>query len=169
MRTLAILALLLAACSGCQPERETPAYGLAVKRVTFEPDPADPRGYICRVVMRVTGESVAQEISLEGQHAWTEHLDVDGWRDDLHTVYWRERRDVVTYPAHVEGASHDNGGVAIIWADPLKAHTIPFLAARPAQGSIASADYGRTIRWSIVSDDLGVTVTIDGRSTFYAK
>lgn len=45
MKTLTIIIAVLA-LFGCQPERETPAYGLAVKRVTFEPDPFDPNGYM---------------------------------------------------------------------------------------------------------------------------
>lgn len=168
MKTLTIIVAVLA-LFGCQPEREAPQYGLSVKRVTFEPDPFDPNGYMVNVTMLVTGESVAQEISINGKAAWLEHLSVTEWRDDLHRMHCNERRDIVTYPASADGAAHDNNGVAIIWADPLKVQTIPFLAARPAQGCIVSADYGRTIHWSIVSDDLGVTVTIDGRPTFYAK
>lgn len=99
------------------------------------------------------------------------------WHDDVHIDMRGAARSMKLFPSAVEGADVSQAGFAMLSAneDGSVVHTpptwIPFNRAHLSQhqvgGVLAKTDRSRTIDWSIVSDDDGVHVTIDGRAAFY--
>jgi hypothetical protein len=166
--TLCALALLMAACSGCDEREESGEFRVEVRSVTFEPRPDDPAKYQALVELRVHGASVVQEVWSLGVHRWTEHIAIDEWREDWHRVYQGEHREIVTTPASVEGNAPNEYGTSLLWVEPGLSLG-PEMAGMPVQGTITKRDDSRAIKWSIECLADGARVTIDGRVKWFPK
>lgn len=175
MKTLTLLsfAMLMAACSGCQPEREESGgeFRIEFRSCVIAPRPDDPTKYRALVVVRIHNASVGQDVSSQGVLRWREHIALYGgntWNDDHHGTYQGEQREIRSWPAKVEGAAPNIHGTSLLWVEPGLVLGPP-MDTLPVQGVLTGQDTGRMVVWTLDARADGVMVTIDGKEYWTAK
>lgn len=169
MKTLTIIIAVLA-LFGCQPERDGGPQSPEVKSVVMTPNPEVPGYYLFDARVRLHGREgyrgILQEVRINGILAVIEFFEAGGgyWHDDLQRGGMGERREMTCWYADVEGVQLVNG-FAMLWRTDLWAVNEDY--APPSGGSVTRR--GERFEWVLDARTDGITITIDGQPTFYAK
>lgn len=181
MKTLAlcILALLMAACSGCddEPTKSETSRQAEIISCTIKPTTSgytyilDVRQYFARDYA-----GLAQEVTVvtatQGEHRFVEYVvrqQGHTWHIDRHVGTMGDKRTMRLYAADAQG----HGLIApLVLASNLdgtfttgQPHT--FLV--PPEGVMGYVTrQGEVTEWSIEANEAGVTVTMGGKAAFYA-
>lgn len=163
MKTILAITLLLAACSGCQPDRKPvdQPWGLEYVSgsISQHPDLRVPYQFTVRVRIGGTGHAV-QELR-SGNASLVEVFTPNCI--DLHIGSCGESRTMSIYQATVSGVALNANGYGVQDASPLAGN--PFNSANlPVGGAIISR--GPALQWSLIADASGVTVTLPNRVVF---
>jgi hypothetical protein len=164
--TLFALALLMAACSGCDEREESGD----VVRCEITPSAEVPGYYLFRVRLPMPARTV-QEVSIAGADVPIRCIDYfDAAQDDVHVGAVGETRTMRAYRADVYGSSPVNGFALLSGTltgfTPINDDRLNIGIA--AQGSVA-VEYETVHHWSIEAMSDGVRVTIDGRVKWFPK
>ncbi len=165
MRTLAILALLLTACSGCDNAKpETQSFGLQFVSGTLTPHVNAQIPYQFNLVIRITGRGHAVQTLTSGNAMLCEAFTLGA--DDLHIGTCGETRTMTISQASLSGVALNGSGYGVIDAFPLAGN--PFNSTGLPVGGAYTA-YGPALQWSIKAEPAGVTVTLPDRVIFIPK
>lgn len=177
MKTIATMlsvALALAACGGCD-EKEPSTGPFTIEFLSVEYDlTTESQAYGWYTLrMRIRGPNVAQELSLDrhGTHAQlVEFFDASGDQVDTHTGVRGESREMLMYPASVEGAamvgdwtilaSNLDGSFAT--SDNFGPTLGDGFEGRTPAGRVTHADMDKAIRWRVEARTDRVYLWIDG-------
>lgn len=165
MRTLTILALLLAACSGCDNAKpESQAFGLQFVSSTLTPHVNAQIPYQFNLVIRITGRGHAVQTLHSGNAMLCEAFTLGA--NDYHVGACGETRTMTISQASLSGVALDHNGYGVVDAFPLAGN--PFNSRNLPVGGVYTPS-GPALQWSIEAKPAGVTVTLPGRVVFIPK
>lgn len=187
-----VLVLFVAALVGCEPEPERFDYKLVsieLAPVTWSNGTIIEQRYSYTAKFHVMPDSefpgAAQEVTcVEHWNPATINNDLVEWfathdrskHTDIHTGGMHEVRSGVIYPADITGGNmlngwtvlpqNSDGTVVTDTTKPFAAYNVNKLPGGNVTGRITREDRGRAIHWTVVADESGVTVIVDGKVHF---
>lgn len=171
MKTILALTMLLAACSGCQPDREPEpmAWGLEYVSGSTYREAGSAFAYHFTVKIRVGGQGHAVQELTDHQFQLVEVMPAPAI--DTHVGAIGSERYMRIYLAQVQGVAFNVSGQGLLpdngqgYAMFPATGSHPFNSANlPVGGTILSR--GTALQWSLIADAAGVTVTLPNRTVF---
>ena len=158
-----LVGLTMSACSGCDPSREGPrGFGVELEPFTVTQSAQVPGHYLFSGTAKFFPDAnysgVVQELRINGELVVIEYTRISSghWARDKQTGQHGELREMVVYPADIEGCNLDANGYGMVW------RTDKFLFNpdyAPPSGTITRRST-KEVRWFIdARNDFKVGVT----------
>lgn len=171
--TAVTLALLLAACSGCDNAKpETQSFGLQFVSGSTYVEAGSAFAYHFTIKIRVSGSGHAVQELTDHQFQLVEVMPAPAI--DTHIGAIGSERYMTIYPAEVSGVAFTAGGAGLLPDNGQGYAMFPATGPHPYNsgnmpvgGHIVSR--GHALQWSIKAEPAGVTVTLPDRVIFIPK